>query len=85
MLRNNLNNFYGAKDMLLDKLLDIKSMETTKNLQKTLEEALKTCDDLKTDVEVLQNIKDNFDEIKSQNNEVKDMFVNYNQENVDVK
>lgn len=84
MLKNNLNNFYNIKDVLFEKLLSIKSMEATKNIQNTLEEVLKTCDKLKVDLDQIQNIKENYEEIKYQNKEVKDLFVNYAEENSDV-
>ena len=84
MLKNNLNNLYNIKDVLFEKLLSIKSMEATKNITNTLEDALKICDKLKLDVDSLQNIKENYEEIKNQNNEIKDIFVDYSENNTDV-
>ena len=81
MLKNNLNNLYNIKDVLFEKLLSIKSMEATKNITNTLEDALKICDKLKLDVDSLQNIKENYEEIKNQNNEIKDIFVDYSENN----
>lgn len=84
MLKNNLNNLYNIKDVLFEKLLSIKSMEATKNITNTLEEVLKTCDKLKQDVDQLHNLKENYEEIRAQNNEIKDMFVDYSENNPDV-
>jgi len=84
MLKNNLNNLYNIKNVLFEKVLSIKSMEATKYVTSTLEEVLKTCEKLKQDVDSLHNIKENFEDIRAQNNEIKDLFLDYNQNNADV-
>jgi len=85
MLKNNLNSLNNIKDVLFEKLLSIKSMEVTKNITNTLEEVLKTCERLKQDVDSLSNLKENYEEIRAQNNEIKDMFVEYSENNQDVR
>jgi hypothetical protein len=84
IIKKSVDNFHNVRDVLFEKLLSIKSMEATKNIKTTLEEVLKTCDKLKIDMEEFHNIKENYEEIKQQNNEVKDLFIDYAEENTDV-
>jgi len=84
LLKKNVDNLYSVKDVLFEKLLSIKSMEATKNITSILEDVLKTCEILKQDVDSLHNLKDNYEEIRNQNNEIKDVFVGYSENNPDV-
>jgi hypothetical protein len=77
LVKKNLDNFYNVRNFLFDKKLSIQSMETTKNLKSTLDEVVKACDILRIDMDSFNEMKDNYEDMKMQNEEIKSTLIDY--------
>lgn len=74
------DHYSNLKLTLEQNLLDIKSMESNKNVQNILQEAVRTSENLKLNIDEFEMITDKLKEKGDQMKEAQDVISNYNQD-----